>query len=219
MDCRIPFVDKCSGRFSLSQHGPGASSSAGQPAGRGSIRLATQRLSAAASPACDRAFFQVRSLENTGRPGAHLISRAARPARRRHRGEADPAPGGDRLARGAVRNHRPSLRKMIWMMMISNIYLMIFAVAMTGCVLATPLVTWFATWVGAIDRPDQFRRIHQGAIPRLGGLALGAGGGGRYDLDRSARTAQRTGRRRVRGPVSLVGAAGRARHLDRRVHR
>jgi len=61
------------------------------------------------------------------------------------------------------------------MMMISNIYLMIFAVAMTGCVLATPVVTWLATWVGAIDRPDQFRRIHQGAIPRLGGLALALG--------------------------------------------
>ena len=60
-------------------------------------------------------------------------------------------------------------------MMISNPYLMIFAVAMTGCVLATPLVTWVATWVGAIDRPDQFRRIHKGAIPRLGGLALALG--------------------------------------------
>jgi UDP-GlcNAc:undecaprenyl-phosphate/decaprenyl-phosphate GlcNAc-1-phosphate transferase len=60
-------------------------------------------------------------------------------------------------------------------MMISNLYLMIFAVAMAGCVLTTPLVTWFASWVGAIDRPDQFRRIHQGAIPRLGGLALAMG--------------------------------------------
>jgi len=60
-------------------------------------------------------------------------------------------------------------------MMISNTYLMIFAMAMTGCVLATPLVTWLATWVGAIDRPDQFRRIHKGAVPRLGGLALALG--------------------------------------------
>ncbi len=59
--------------------------------------------------------------------------------------------------------------------MISNTYLTIFAVAMTGCVLATPLVTWVATWVGAIDRPDHFRRIHKGAIPRLGGLALALG--------------------------------------------
>ena len=52
---------------------------------------------------------------------------------------------------------------------------MIFAVAMAGCVLTTPLVTWLASWVGAIDRPDQFRRIHQGAIPRLGGFALAMG--------------------------------------------
>jgi UDP-GlcNAc:undecaprenyl-phosphate GlcNAc-1-phosphate transferase len=64
---------------------------------------------------------------------------------------------------------------MILPMMISNTYLMIFAVAMSGCVLATPLVTWVATWVGAIDRPDQFRRIHKGAVPRLGGLALALG--------------------------------------------
>jgi UDP-GlcNAc:undecaprenyl-phosphate/decaprenyl-phosphate GlcNAc-1-phosphate transferase len=60
-------------------------------------------------------------------------------------------------------------------MVISNVYLMIFAVAMMGCVLATPVVTWLATLVGAIDRPDQFRRIHKGAIPRLGGLALALG--------------------------------------------
>jgi UDP-GlcNAc:undecaprenyl-phosphate/decaprenyl-phosphate GlcNAc-1-phosphate transferase len=64
---------------------------------------------------------------------------------------------------------------MIWPMVISNSYLMIFAVAMSGCVLATPLVTWLATWVGAIDRPDQFRRIHKGAVPRLGGMALALG--------------------------------------------
>ena len=60
-------------------------------------------------------------------------------------------------------------------MVISNGYLMIFALAMMGCVLATPLVTQIAAWVGAIDRPDQFRRIHQGAIPRLGGLGLALG--------------------------------------------
>ena len=60
-------------------------------------------------------------------------------------------------------------------MVISNGYLMIFALAMMGCVLATPLVTRIASWVGAIDRPDQFRRIHQGAIPRLGGLGLALG--------------------------------------------
>ncbi len=60
-------------------------------------------------------------------------------------------------------------------MLISNASLTIFAVAMTGCVLATPLVTWLANWVGAIDRPDHFRRIHKGAVPRLGGLALALG--------------------------------------------
>jgi UDP-GlcNAc:undecaprenyl-phosphate GlcNAc-1-phosphate transferase len=64
---------------------------------------------------------------------------------------------------------------MVELMVISNAYLMIFAVAMTGCVLTTPLVTWIATWVGAIDRPDQFRRIHHGAVPRLGGMALALG--------------------------------------------
>src|SRR5438132_4050561 len=56
-----------------------------------------------------------------------------------------------------------------------SVYLTIFAFGMMGCVLATPLVTWIATRVGAIDRPDHFRRIHQGAIPRLGGLALAMG--------------------------------------------
>ncbi len=60
-------------------------------------------------------------------------------------------------------------------MVMSNGYLTIFAMAMMGCVLATPLVTQFAAWVGAIDRPDQFRRIHKGAIPRLGGLGLALG--------------------------------------------
>ena len=99
---------------------------------------------------------------------------------------------------GAVRNHRPSLRKMIWVMMISNSYLMIFAVAMTGCVLATPLVTWVATWVGAIDRPDQFRRIHQGAIPRLGGLALALGVAAGTILTHLHEPLEASGRRRVR---------------------
>ena len=57
-------------------------------------------------------------------------------------------------------------------MLNANTYLLIFAVAFMGCVLATPLVTRIATWLGAIDRPDQFRRIHKGATPRLGGLGV-----------------------------------------------
>ncbi len=60
-------------------------------------------------------------------------------------------------------------------MLNANTYLLIFAVAFMGCVLITPLVTRFATWLGAIDRPDQFRRIHKGATPRLGGLGLAFG--------------------------------------------
>ncbi|MFO0953870.1 MAG: MraY family glycosyltransferase [Isosphaeraceae bacterium] len=60
-------------------------------------------------------------------------------------------------------------------MMISNAFLLIFAVAFMGCVLATPAVTRVAVWAGAIDRPDQFRRIHKGATPRLGGLGLAFG--------------------------------------------
>ncbi len=60
-------------------------------------------------------------------------------------------------------------------MMTSNIYLLIFAIAFMGCVLATPGVTRLAIGLGAIDRPDQFRRIHKGATPRMGGLGLAFG--------------------------------------------
>ena len=60
-------------------------------------------------------------------------------------------------------------------MMSINSYLLIFAVAFMGCVLATPMVTRIAVWAGAIDRPDHFRRIHKGATPRLGGLGLAFG--------------------------------------------
>jgi UDP-GlcNAc:undecaprenyl-phosphate/decaprenyl-phosphate GlcNAc-1-phosphate transferase len=59
--------------------------------------------------------------------------------------------------------------------MTSNVNLLAFALAFVGCVLVTPLVTRVASWAGAIDRPDQFRRIHKGAVPRLGGLGLAFG--------------------------------------------
>lgn len=59
--------------------------------------------------------------------------------------------------------------------MASNVFLLIFALAFMGCVLATPMVTRVAAWAGAIDKPDQFRRIHKGAIPRMGGLGLAFG--------------------------------------------
>ena len=60
-------------------------------------------------------------------------------------------------------------------MLNTNTYLLIFAVAFMGCVLVTPFVTRIAGWLGAIDRPDQFRRIHKGATPRMGGLGLAFG--------------------------------------------
>ncbi|GIW88848.1 MAG: hypothetical protein KatS3mg108_3172 [Isosphaeraceae bacterium] len=59
--------------------------------------------------------------------------------------------------------------------MSSNPYLVVFALAFMGCVLAIPVVTRLAGWLNAIDRPDQFRRIHRGSIPRLGGLGLACG--------------------------------------------
>jgi UDP-GlcNAc:undecaprenyl-phosphate/decaprenyl-phosphate GlcNAc-1-phosphate transferase len=57
----------------------------------------------------------------------------------------------------------------------TNTLLLVFSVAFMGCVLSTPLVTRIAVWAGAIDRPDQFRRVHSGATPRLGGLGLAFG--------------------------------------------
>jgi UDP-GlcNAc:undecaprenyl-phosphate GlcNAc-1-phosphate transferase len=59
--------------------------------------------------------------------------------------------------------------------MISHMFLLIFTVAFMGCVLATPLVTQLASRLGAIDRPDQFRRVHKGQVPRMGGLAVAGG--------------------------------------------
>ncbi|QDV33813.1 MraY family glycosyltransferase [Tautonia plasticadhaerens] len=59
--------------------------------------------------------------------------------------------------------------------MTPDSYLLVFALSFLGCVLATPIVTRLAVLAGAIDRPDQFRRIHKGATPRLGGLGLAVG--------------------------------------------
>src|SRR5580700_2969374 len=81
----------------------------------------------------------------------------------------------NRDACDAIRYLRSSLGEMTPLMIIYHVYVMIFAVAMMACVLATPIVREVATYIGAIDRPDQFRRIHKGAIPRLGGLALALG--------------------------------------------
>lgn len=59
--------------------------------------------------------------------------------------------------------------------MNANDFLLIFAASFTLCVLATPLVTHLARWAGAIDKPDNNRKVHIGATPRMGGLALAAG--------------------------------------------
>ena len=100
---------------------------------------------------------------------------------------------------------------MMSLMIISNVYLMIFAVAMMGCVLATPVVTWVATWVGAIDRPDQFRRIHQGCDPPVGWTCPGARRGGRDDPDTPQRLVEIASRRCVRISIWVVAAPRRAR--------
>lgn len=59
--------------------------------------------------------------------------------------------------------------------MNANDFLLIFAAAFTVCVLATPFVTRLARWAGAIDKPDNNRKVHMMATPRMGGLALAAG--------------------------------------------
>ena len=59
--------------------------------------------------------------------------------------------------------------------MTPDSYLLVFALAFLSCVLATPVVTRLAVRLGAIDRPDQYRRIHKGATPRMGGLGLAVG--------------------------------------------
>ena len=59
-------------------------------------------------------------------------------------------------------------REMIGFMMISNVYLTIFAFGMLGCVLSTPLVTWVANRVGAIDRPGPLPADPPGRDPAAG---------------------------------------------------
>ena len=49
-------------------------------------------------------------------------------------------------------------------------YVWAFALALIITFALTPLVKRFAVAVGAIDKPDA-RKVHHGAIPRLGGLA------------------------------------------------
>lgn len=59
--------------------------------------------------------------------------------------------------------------------MNANDFLLVFATAFTLCVLTTPFVTLLARWAGAIDKPDNNRKVHASATPRMGGLALAVG--------------------------------------------
>ena len=53
-----------------------------------------------------------------------------------------------------------------------QLYTFTAAVAFLVAISVTPLVEKFATQLGAIDKPDGVRKIHQKAIPRMGGLAI-----------------------------------------------
>ena len=37
----------------------------------------------------------------------------------------------------------------------------------------TPIVTLIASRLGFVDRPDDVRKLHKRAVPRLGGIAIG----------------------------------------------
>ncbi|MCF0154290.1 MAG: undecaprenyl/decaprenyl-phosphate alpha-N-acetylglucosaminyl 1-phosphate transferase [Veillonella sp.] len=53
-------------------------------------------------------------------------------------------------------------------------YAVAFLVGLVITLAVTPLVSKLAVKIGAIDKPDA-RKVHHGAIPRLGGLAIFAG--------------------------------------------
>ena len=78
-------------------------------------------------------------------------------------------------AEGSLANVGPPRDRPMGNLMITNAFLLVFVIAFMGCVLSTPIVPRLAAWAGAIDRPDQFRRIHKGATPRMGGLGLAVG--------------------------------------------
>lgn len=51
------------------------------------------------------------------------------------------------------------------------IYIFTFLMAIIATLMLTPLVKKFAARIGAVDRPNE-RKIHQGDIPRLGGVSI-----------------------------------------------
>lgn len=52
-----------------------------------------------------------------------------------------------------------------------TVYVVTFVIALVVTYIFTPIVKKFAFRVGAVDKPDA-RKVHKGAIPRLGGLAI-----------------------------------------------
>lgn len=58
---------------------------------------------------------------------------------------------------------------MIWSSLLA------FSAAFAATILLTPRAIFWARWLGAVDRPDGFRRAHRGAVPRMGGLAVALG--------------------------------------------
>lgn len=53
-----------------------------------------------------------------------------------------------------------------------NTYLLIFVIALTTSLIATPLVRRTCERFGWFDEPKDLRRVHRAAIPRLGGIVL-----------------------------------------------
>ena len=52
---------------------------------------------------------------------------------------------------------------------------MFFWMALFSCLLAmalTPIASWIGWWIGALDVPMAWRRMHRKAIPRCGGIAI-----------------------------------------------
>lgn len=53
-----------------------------------------------------------------------------------------------------------------------NTYIAIFTIALCSSLLLTPLIRRLSTRMGWLDHPQDTRRVHRMAIPRLGGLAI-----------------------------------------------
>ena len=92
-------------------------------------------------------------------------------------------------------------------MIISNVYLTIFAFGMLGCVLSTPLVTWVATRVGRDRPPGPLPADSPGRDPAAGRPGAGDRRGDRRPADLRGRLGGPAGRgrgRRSRGPGLLL---------------